>query len=86
MFIILRMTILFQQRSVIRRYCLRGKTNTKIVTKLEQGYSQDALHLRALEKWTARFRAIRETVEDGESPGRLPDNDLGDAVLTFHEK
>jgi hypothetical protein len=80
------MTILFQQRSVIRYYCLRGKTNAQIVTKLEQGYHQDALRLRAVEKWAAGFRAGRETVEDDRRPGRPPRNDLGDAVLRFLEK
>jgi hypothetical protein len=86
MFIILRMTFLFQQRSVIRYYCLRGKTNAQIVTKLEQGYHQDALHLRAAEKWAARFRAGRESVEDDEMPGMRHQNDFGDAVLRFLEK
>jgi hypothetical protein len=85
-FIISRMTLLFQQRSVIRYYCLHGKTNAQIVTKLEQGYHQDALHPRAVEKWAARFRPGRETVEDDERPGRPQQNDLGDAVLRFLEK
>jgi hypothetical protein len=80
------MIILFQQRSVIRYYCLRGKTNAQIVTKLEPGYHQDALRLRALEKWAASFRAGRETVEDDERPERSPQNDLGDAMLRFLEK
>jgi hypothetical protein len=85
-FITLIMSVLFQQRSVIRYYCLRGKTNIQIVTKLVQGYHQDALHLRAVQKWAARFGAGRETVEDNEKPGRSPQNDLGDAVLRFLEK
>jgi histone-lysine N-methyltransferase SETMAR len=80
------MTFLSQQRSVIRYYCLRGKTNAQIVTKLEQGYHQDALSLRAVENWAATFRAGRETVEDDEGLGRHPQNDLGDAVLRFLRK
>jgi hypothetical protein len=80
------MTLLLQQRSVIRCYCLRGKANAQIVTKLEQGYHQDALRLRTVEKWAARFRAGRETVEDDERLGRPPQNDLDDAVLRFLEK
>jgi transposase len=84
--IILRMALLFQQRSVIRYYCLRGKTNTQIVTKLEQGYHQEAVHLRAVKKWKARFRAARETVKNDKRPGRPPQNNLGDAVLRFLEK
>jgi hypothetical protein len=80
------MTLLFQQRSVIRYYCLRGKTNPQIVTKLEQGYHQDAMRLQAVEKWAARFRAGRKTVEEEERPGRPPHNDLGDVVLRFLEK
>jgi hypothetical protein len=80
------MILLFQQRSVIRYYCLCGKTNAQIVTKLGQGYYQDALHLRAIEKWAARFRAGPETVEDDERPERPPHNDLDDAVLRFLER
>jgi hypothetical protein len=80
------MTILFQQRTVIRYYFLHRKTNAQIVTKLEQGYHSDALPLRTVEKWAARFRAGRETVEDDESPGRSLQNDLGDSVLRFVEK
>jgi hypothetical protein len=60
--------------------------NAQIVTKLEPGYHQDALRLRYVEKWAARFRAGRETVEDDESPGRPPQNGHGDAVLRFLEK
>jgi hypothetical protein len=59
--------------------------NAQVVTKLEQGYQEDALRLRAVETWAARFRAGRETVEDDERPGRYPRNDLGDTVLRFHE-
>jgi hypothetical protein len=44
--------------------------NVQIVTKLEQGYRQDALGLWAVEKWAVRFRAGLETVEDDEMPGR----------------
>jgi hypothetical protein len=33
-----------------------------------------------------RFRADRETVKDDKKPERLPQNDLGDAVLRFIEK
>jgi hypothetical protein len=44
------MTLLFQQRSVIRYYSFRGKTNAQIVTNLEQGYQQDVLRLRVAEK------------------------------------
>jgi hypothetical protein len=77
------MTLLFQQRSVIPYDCLRGKTNAQIVTKLEQGCFESALHLRTVEKWAARFQAGRETVEDDERPGRPFQNDLGDSVLRF---
>jgi hypothetical protein len=68
---------------MIRYDCFRGKTKAQIVTKLEQGHHQDALRLRSVEKWAARFRAGRKTVEDDERPGRPPQNDLGDAVLRF---
>jgi hypothetical protein len=85
-FVFLRMTLLFQQRSVIRYYCLRGKTNIQIVTKLKQSYYQDALRLQVVEKWAARFRAGQETIKDDERPARPPQNDLGDAVPRFLEK
>jgi hypothetical protein len=71
---------------MIRYYCLRGKTKAQIITKPEQGYHQDALCLRTVEKWAARFRAGWEAVEDDERPERHPQNDLGDAVLPFLEK
>jgi hypothetical protein len=77
------MTLLFQQRFVIRYHCLREKTKTQIVTKLEQGYHQDALRLQAIEKWAARFRARWETVEDDERPGMPHQNDFCDTVLRF---
>jgi histone-lysine N-methyltransferase SETMAR len=80
------MTLLFQQRSVIQHYCLRGNTNAQIVAKLEQDYREDALRLRAVEKWAARFQAGRETAQDAESSGRPHQNDLDDAVLRFLEK
>jgi hypothetical protein len=80
------MTLLFQHQSVKRYYCLRGKRNAQIVTKLEQGYHQDAPRLRTVENWAARFRAGLETVEDDEKPGRDPQNNLGDTVLRFFEK
>jgi hypothetical protein len=60
--------------------------SSQIVTKLEQGYHQDALRLRTAEEWAARLRAGRETVADDERPGRPPQNNLDDAVLRFHEK
>jgi hypothetical protein len=60
--------------------------NARTLTKLAQGYHQDALRLRVVEKCAARFRAGRETVEDDERPGRPPQNDLGDAVFRFLEK
>jgi hypothetical protein len=80
------MTLLFQQRSVIRYYCLCGKTNAQIVTKLEQGYHQNTLRLRAVEKWAPRFRAGRDTVENDERSGRPPQNDLGEAILRILER
>jgi hypothetical protein len=78
------MTLLFQQRFVIRYYCLRRKTNAQIAIKLEQGYHQEALRLRAVETWAARFREGWETIEDNERPV-MPQNDLGDAVRRFLE-
>jgi hypothetical protein len=74
---------LIQQRSVTRYYCLHGRTRAQIVTKLEQDYHQDALRLRAIEKWSVRFRAGRETVEDDERAGRPLQNDMGSGFLRF---
>jgi hypothetical protein len=39
-----------------------------------------------MEKWAVRFRAGWETVEDDERPGRRPQNNLGDTVLSCLEK
>jgi histone-lysine N-methyltransferase SETMAR len=44
------------------------------------------MRVRAVEKWAARFRAGRDTVEDGERPGRPRQNGHDDAVLRFLEK
>jgi hypothetical protein len=67
-------------------YRLRARKNTQTVTKLEHGYHEDALRLRAVEKSAAKSRAGRETVEYDKRPGRHSQNDLGDAVLRFLEK
>jgi hypothetical protein len=80
------MTLLSQQRAVIRYHCLHSKTKAQIVTKLDKGCHEDALRLRAVEKWVARFRAGREIVEDDESLERPPQDHFGDAVLRYLEK
>jgi histone-lysine N-methyltransferase SETMAR len=70
-----------QQRSVIRFYCLRGKTNAQIEASLKKGYGVQALRTRTIEKWAARFRGGRFSVEDDSRPGRPIEIDLKTAVL-----
>jgi hypothetical protein len=71
------MTLLLQQRSVTRYYCLHARAKAQIGTKLEQNYHQDALHLQDIKEWSVRFRAGRETVEDDERAGKPLQNDMG---------
>jgi transposase len=80
------MTLKMQQRSVVRYYCLLGKTNRQICAKLAKGYGREALHERAVERWAARFRDGQETVEDNDRPGRPPKSDFAKALVQFLEK
>jgi histone-lysine N-methyltransferase SETMAR len=80
------MSLLLQQRSVVRYYCLRLKSNREILAKLQLAYHEDALCLRAVEKWAARFRAGQETVDDETRPGRPAISDLSEAILQFLER
>jgi hypothetical protein len=63
------MSPLLQQRSVVRYFVLRGKSNGQIDAKLAKGYGRDALCLRAVQKWVARFRAGQHDVEDDDRSG-----------------
>jgi hypothetical protein len=54
--------------------------------KLAKGYGLDALCLRAVQKWAARFRAGEHDVEDDDRSGPPPQTDLCDAILRFLEK
>jgi hypothetical protein len=85
-FIILTMSLLSQQRSIIRYFVLRGKSNQQIAAKLAKGYGWDALCLRAVRKWATRFRAGKHDVEDDDRFGRPHQTDLCDVVLRFIEK
>jgi hypothetical protein len=80
------MSLNVQQRSVIRYYCLIGKTNATIVEKLIKAYHGEAFHIRAVEKWAARFRGGQTTVEDESRSGRPAETDFSDAVLAFLER
>jgi hypothetical protein len=55
MFIILTMSLLSQQRSVIRYFVLHGKSNQQIAAKPAKGHDLDALCLRVVQKWVADF-------------------------------
>jgi hypothetical protein len=59
------MSLLLQQRSVIRYFVLRGKSNQQIAAKLANGYGLDALCLRAVQKW-ARCPEIKARFWEGE--------------------
>jgi hypothetical protein len=80
------MTLLLQHRSVTRYSCLHGRTRTQIVTKIERDYHEDALRLQTIEKWSVRFRAGQETVEDDERAGRSLQNDMDSGFLRFLDK
>jgi histone-lysine N-methyltransferase SETMAR len=80
------MDLKIQQRSVIRYYCLREKSNKQIREKLKQAYPRDAFTLRAVEKWAARFRSGQTTVKDEPRSGRPADTDFGDAVRRLLEE
>jgi transposase len=84
-FNISKIELKIQQRSVIRYYCLRGKTTSQISASLAKGYGRVALRMRAVENWAARFRDGQETVEDDDRAGRPPKTDFGKAVLQFLE-
>jgi hypothetical protein len=72
------MSLLMQQRSVIRYFVLCQKSNQQIGAKLAKGYGEDALCLRALQKWAVRFCAGKENVEHDERSGRPPQTDIRD--------
>jgi hypothetical protein len=80
------MSLLMQHRSVIRYFVLCQKSNQQIAAKLVKGYGQDALYLRAVQKWEARFRAGQENLEDDERSGRPPQTDIRNVILRFLEK
>jgi hypothetical protein len=80
------MSLLMQQRSVIRYFIFCRKSNQQIAAKLAQSYGQEAQCLRAVQKWAARFRAGKENVEDDERSGRPPQIDIRDVILRFLEK
>jgi hypothetical protein len=48
-------------------------------------YEQDALGLRALQKWAARFRTGQEDVNDNDRSGGPPQTDICDLILRFLE-
>jgi transposase len=85
-FNISKMELKIQRRSVIRYYCLRGKTNSQICASLTKRDGRDALRMRAVVKWAARFRDGQETLEDDDRAGRPPKTDFSKAVLQFLEK
>jgi NAD(P)H-nitrite reductase large subunit len=64
------MLLKIQQSSVIRYCYLSQKTNEEILLKLQKGYQEQALHIRAVEKLAARFRGEQTTVEDESRTGR----------------
>jgi histone-lysine N-methyltransferase SETMAR len=80
------MSLLMQQWSVIRYFVLCQKSNQQIAAKLGKAYGQDALCLRAVQKWAARFRAGQENGADDERSGRPPQTDSRDIRLRFLEK
>jgi hypothetical protein len=80
------MSLLMQQRSVIRYFVLWQKSNQQIAAKLTKDYGQEEPCLRAVQKWAARFRVGEEDVEDDARPGGPPQIDICDVILHFLEK
>jgi hypothetical protein len=80
------MSLLMQQRSVIGYFVLCQKSNQQIAAKFAKGYEQDALCLRAVQIWAARFRAGQENVEDDERSGTPPQRDIRDVIFRFLEQ
>jgi hypothetical protein len=75
-----------QQRSVICYYVLRHKSNHQIQAKLCLVYGKDALCLRTVCTWTARFRSKKTSVEDDERPGRPSCDDFSSAISDYLER
>jgi hypothetical protein len=75
-----------QQRSVIRYYVIRHKSNYRIQAKLCLVYDKDALCPRTVDAWLARFRSRRTSVEDDERlgrPGKPSRNDSSAAISDY---
>jgi hypothetical protein len=80
------MSLLMQQRSLIQYFVLCRKSSQQIAGKLAKGDGQDALCLRAVQKWAARFRAGQEDVKDDQRSRRPPQKDIYNIILSFLEK
>jgi hypothetical protein len=75
-----------QERSVIRDFCLRRKTNRQICVELERGYCGETLHHMAVETWPATRRALKETVHDADRPGKPFLGNSNEAVVRILER
>jgi hypothetical protein len=80
------MSLLMQQRLVIRYFVFCQKSNQQIADKIVKGYGWNALCLRTVQKWAARFRAGQKDVEDDERSRKPPQTDICDIILRFLEK
>jgi hypothetical protein len=49
---------------VVLYYCLRHKSNDRILTQLMVAYHEDGFHIEALEKSAVRLRAGRQAIDD----------------------
>jgi hypothetical protein len=72
-----------QQRSVIRYFVLRQKSNRAIQAKLSLVYGRDALCQRTVDTLAARFRSGRTSMEDDDRSGKPPSANLSAAVSGY---
>ena len=77
------MTEITEIRTVIKFFVSCGLTNGQIHEWLEKGFGYNAVTLRTVETWAARFRAGRTSVEDDVRSGR-PTEDGRDALILSH--
>jgi hypothetical protein len=62
------------------------KRNAAIPVKFPKGNHESAWHIRAVEKWAARFRGGQNSIQDEARPEKPLETDFRNAVVRFLEK
>jgi transposase len=75
-----------KQRSVIRYFVLRQKSNRAIQAKPSLVYGRDALCQRTVDRWAARFRSDTTSVEDDDRSGRPSSANFSAAVSGYFNR